>query len=63
MSMSYDDCRADIEASNYNAGYEDGRIDGYNEGYAEGLEEGKNEGYKKIALFLIKELMGKEKKE
>ena len=42
MSMSYDDCRADIDASNYNAGYEDGRIDGYNEGYAEGILIGGN---------------------
>lgn len=63
MSMCYDDCRADIDASAYNRGYEDGRIDGYNEGYADGLEEGKDEGYKKIAKFLIKVLMDEEKTE
>ena len=55
--MSYDDCRADIDSSYYNIGYEDGRIDGYNEGYADGLMKGKEEGYRKIALFLINVLL------
>lgn len=53
MSMSYDDCRADLYACDYNGGYQDG----YDEGYEQGLKLGKEEGYRKIALFLIRELM------
>ena len=55
MSMSYDDCRADLDACDYNCGYQEG----YDEGYVQGLKSGKEEGYRKIALFLIKKLMDK----
>lgn len=55
--MSYDDCRADIDASKYSEGYENGRIDGYDEGYTDGLKEGKDLVYQKIALLFINELM------
>lgn len=56
MSMSYEDCQADIDACGYNRGYEDGYIDGYEEGQIIGKEDG----YRKIAIFLIKGLMNED---
>ncbi len=52
MSMSYDDCRADISITDYNNGYDDG----FEAGYEEGLKSGKDERDRMIAKFLLESI-------